>query len=188
MKANRDEPIKTAVEAYFESQGSPTGVTLETFFNAAKKRLYTQAMTDITDRLVNVDRNALVSRMSTAAAVLKEHMPHYFWTGFYFCGRDVMTVGPYQGPPACVNIPYSGVCGESAIEKKTIIVPNVHERPGHVSCDDRSNSEMVVPLLSKDGSIRAVFDVDSAYLDAFSDVDQRNAESIMLRVMGRGSS
>lgn len=184
MKADRDEPIKTAAKAYCEGKLVPSRVTPEDFFENEKARLYNKATTEITDRLSNVDRNALIARMATTAAVLKENMPHYFWVGFYFCGRENMTVGPYQGPPACAIIPYGGVCGEAADKKITIIVPNVHEKVGHIACDDRSNSEMVVPLLSRDSSVRAVFDVDSAHLDAFGEGDQRYVESLMGIVMG----
>ena len=72
-----------------------------------------------------------------------------------------MIIGPYQGTAACPNIAYSGVCGASAKKKETLVVPDVHKFPGHIPCDERSNSEIVVPLFDKQGRVIAVFDVDS---------------------------
>ena len=90
-----------------------------------------------------------------------------------------MVIGPYQGTSACPNIAYSGVCGNSAKKKKTVIVPDVRKFPGHIVCDVRSKSEIVVPLLDKKGRLIAVFDVDSTYHNAFDEIDKKYLEKIM---------
>ncbi len=118
--------------------------------------------------------------MATAAAILHHKMPHYFWTGFYTLIDGDLVVGPYQGPLACqVLEKKKGVCWAGCAQKKTIVVPNVHEFPGHIACDSRSNSEIVVPLVSKDKHVWGVLDVDSRKLDAFSDVDKEWLEKIV---------
>ncbi len=117
--------------------------------------------------------------MATVVAVLKNTMPHYFWCGFYFAEEKELVVGPYQGSSACPNIAYSGVCGRCAKKKETVIVPNVHEFPGHIPCDERSNAEISVPLLDKQKRTIAVFDVDSAEFNAFDVIDRKYLEKIM---------
>lgn len=146
--------------------------------NAEKKReLYDKALKEIKERVAGVD--SVVPRMATVAAVLKNIMPHYFWAGFYFAEENEMIIGPYQGTSACPNIAYSGVCGTSAKKKETIIVQNVHEFPGHIACDERSNSEIVVPLIDDHGRVIAVLDVDSSELNAFDEVDKEFLEKLM---------
>lgn len=110
--------------------------------------------------------------MSTVVAVLHQSMPHYFWTGFYrVCGEELL-VGPYQGTPACLRIGKSrGVCGSAWSEQRAIVVPDVHAFPGHIACDSRSASEIVVPWLDTQGNIVAVLDVDSALPAAFDQTD-----------------
>ncbi len=120
------------------------------------------------------------ARMATAAAILHHKMPHYFWTGFYTLIDGELIVGPYQGPLACqVLEKKKGVCWEGFDGKKTIVVPNVHEFPGHIACDNRSNSEIVVPLVSEDNQVWGVLDVDSRKLEAFSDIDKEWLEKIV---------
>ncbi len=142
-----------------------------------KKELYGKALLEIKERVKDVE--SVVPRMATVAAVLKNTMPHYFWCGFYFAEEKEMIIGPYQGSSACPNIAYSGVCGASAKKKKTVVVPDVHEFPGHIACDERSNSEIVVPLLDDEGRVIAVFDVDSSQLNAFDEVDKEYLEKLM---------
>jgi len=144
-----------------------------------KEKMYEEAMEEIKDRLGTLEKGIIIPRMATMAAVLKNKLPHYFWCGFYFCEENELIVGPYQGTSACPNIEYSGVCGTSATKKEAVVVPNVHEFPGHVECDPRSNSEIVIPLLDKEGRVIAVFDVDSTELNAFDEVDQKYLEQLM---------
>jgi GAF domain-containing protein len=107
-------------------------------------------------------------------------MPHYFWTGFYTLIDGELIVGPYQGPLACqVLEKKKGVCWAGFDGKKTIVVPNVHEFPGHIACDSRSNSEIVVPLVSEDNQVWGILDVDSRKLEAFSDIDKQWLEKIV---------
>jgi GAF domain-containing protein len=114
-----------------------------------------------------------ISRMSTLAALLHHKMPHYSWTGFYILDNGELTVGPYQGLLACLVLGKKrGVCWACIMEKKTIIVPDVNKFPGHIPCDERMKSEIVVPLFDEDGRVWAVLDVDSRKKDAFSEVDK----------------
>ncbi|UCE22609.1 MAG: GAF domain-containing protein [Candidatus Aminicenantes bacterium] len=120
------------------------------------------------------------ARMATMAAILHHKMPHYFWTGFYTLIDGELTVGPYQGPLACqVLEKKKGVCWASVEKEDTIVVPNVHKFPGHIPCDSRSNSEIVVPLFSADGRVWGVLDVDSEKLDTFSETDKEWLEKIV---------
>ena len=134
-----------------------------------------QQLKDLLNRTEN-----RISHLATMAALLHHKMPHYFWTGFYLVDKELLTVGPYQGPLACqVLVKPEGVCWAAVIHRKTIIIPNVHEYPGHVACDSRSNSEIVVPLFNAQGEPWAVLDVDSRNLDAFSVVDKEWLEKIL---------
>ena len=126
-----------------------------------------------------VETSDPTARMATVASLLHHKMPHFFWTGFYVLREGNLVVGPYQGPLACQVLEKNkGVCWAGVKGKKTIIVPDVHKFPGHIACDSRSNSEIVVPLSDDNGRIWAVLDVDSRRLDAFSDVDREWLEKI----------
>ncbi len=125
------------------------------------------------------DSFSLISTLANSAAILKESFPGYFWVGFYFVKEDHLSLGPFQGPPACARIGLEkGVCADCAKLKKSIIVPNVHEYPGHVSCDSRSNSEIVIPVFNQSGDLMAVLDIDSEKYNDFSDTDQKHLEEI----------
>jgi GAF domain-containing protein len=120
------------------------------------------------------------AKMSTITAVLHNKMPYFFWTGFYLLKKGKLIVGPYQGPLACQELAEKkGVCWSGIQEEKTVIVPDVHKFPGHVACDSRSNSEIVVPLKKRGGSVYGVLDVDSRKFNAFSDVDREWLEKIV---------
>lgn len=125
----------------------------------------------------------LPARYASAACLLAEAFrPRFFWTGFYVVDpakADELVVGPYQGTLGCLRIPFGkGVCGACAAQQETIIVPDVHEFPGHIACDSRSNSEIVVPVFDADGKLAAVLDVDSADYGAFDEVDREGLEAI----------
>lgn len=119
-----------------------------------------------------------VARMATIAAVLSHKFDYFFWCGFYFLHNDIMIVGPYQGPVACQVLQDGGVCLAAVEQNKSIIVPDVHQFPGHIACDSRSNSEIVVPVRDTDGNIKAVLDVDSAGFNSFDETDRVNLEHI----------
>jgi L-methionine (R)-S-oxide reductase len=103
----------------------------------------------------------------------------FFWVGFYLVKGDEMVLGPFQGPVACTRIPFhKGVCGRAYSDRKTIIVPNVDEFPGHIACSSASKSEIVVPLIF-DNKVIMVLDVDSDCLNNFTEVDQKGLEKLM---------
>ena len=124
-----------------------------------------------------------IARYATAASLLSQAFPgRFFWCGFYLVDPDKPTelvVGPYQGTLGCLRIQFDkGVCGAAASQRKTILVGDVHAFPGHIACDSRSNSEIVVPVLDAAGTLAAVLDVDSTHFDAFDAIDQRGLEAI----------
>jgi L-methionine (R)-S-oxide reductase len=114
---------------------------------------------------------SLVAAMATVCAVLHAKMPHHSWTGFYFvAGVDELHVGPYQGPVACQVLKGHGVCLQAVQTKRPVVVADVGAFPGHIACDPRSKSEIVVPLLKRK-RVAAVLDVDSTELAQFSNAD-----------------
>lgn len=120
------------------------------------------------------------ARMATIAAVLHHKMDYFFWTGFYFLKSGELTVQNYQGPLACAVLQkHTGVCWASIEERKTIVVPDVHQFPGHIACDSRSRSEIVVPVRNREGEITGVFDVDSEVLGSFDNTDAEWLEKIV---------
>jgi L-methionine (R)-S-oxide reductase len=120
-----------------------------------------------------------VARMATAAALLHAKMSGFFWTGFYLLRDGELTVGPYQGSLACLVLPeHVGVCWAGLDRNATVIVPDVHAFPGHVACDARSRSEIVVPVRDDSGVVRAVLDVDSAELAHFDRADADGLEEV----------
>jgi len=120
------------------------------------------------------------ARMATIAALLHHKMPHFFWTGFYLLMNDKLIVGPYQGPLACQILEKGkGVCWACIRKEKAINVPDVHKFPGHIPCDARSNSEIVVPLIDQKSEAWGVLDVDSRMFNAFSTADQTWLERIV---------
>ena len=124
-----------------------------------------------------------VARMATVAAMLAASFEHYFWTGFYVVDPDKageLVVGPYQGSLGCLRIAFGrGVCGTAAATRTTQVVADVHAFPGHIACDSRSASEIVVPVFDADGQLIAVFDVDSDRPAAFDAVDREWLERIL---------
>lgn len=135
----------------------------------------------------------LIANMANIVAVLHNTF-HFWWTGFYIV-KDIekssiinhkssinqeLVLGPFQGPIACTRIPYNkGVCGTAWAQNKTLIVPNVHEFPGHIACSSESKSEIVVPI-RKDGEVIAVLDIDSADYNTFDAIDRKYLEQIIL--------
>ncbi len=121
-----------------------------------------------------------LARMSTITAVLHHKFDYYFWTGFYRLVNDELIVCCYQGSVACLVLPeHSGVCWAAIDEGKTVIVPDVNEFPGHIACDNRSKSEIVVPVKNKTGNIVAVLDVDSKTLGSFDEIDAKYLKQIV---------
>ncbi len=129
-----------------------------------------------------------VARMATVASMLADAFPAFFWTGFYVVDAargDELVVGPYQGTLGCLRIAFGrGVCGTAAAERRTQIVEDVHAFPGHIACDSRSASEIVVPVLDSSGALIAVLDVDATEKAAFDTVDAEWLERLMAKVFG----
>lgn len=128
----------------------------------------------------------LTARMATVASMLASSFDRYFWTGFYVVDGEELVVGPYQGTLGCLRIAFGrGVCGTAAATGKTQLVKDVHAFPGHIACDSRSRSEVVVPVFDKAGKLIAVFDVDSDRPAAFDETDARWLETILADTFAR---
>lgn len=127
-----------------------------------------------------------VARMATVASMLADAFPVFFWTGFYVVDpdkADELVVGPYQGTLGCLRIAFGrGVCGTAARDRATQIVDDVHAFPGHIACDARSASEIVVPVFDASGALIAVFDVDATETSAFDATDAYALEQLMAKV------
>jgi len=121
-----------------------------------------------------------IAAMATVSAVLFHKMPHYSWCGFYFLSNGELIVGPYQGPVACqVLAKHRGVCWAAIDQKKSLLVPDVEQFPGHIACDSRTKSEVVIPIRNNNGDVVAVLDVDSHSLNSFDSEDQTGLEKIV---------
>lgn len=129
----------------------------------------------------------LVARMATVSCLLHQAFDHYFWTGFYVVDpekNEELVIGPYQGTLGCLRIPFSrGVCGAAARTGEIQIVEDVHAFPGHIACDARSQSEIVVPVFDTDGKLFAVFDVDSTEVGSFDAEDAKGLSAILSTVV-----
>ena len=143
----------------------------------AKRRRYGRITAQLEERFADTDDP--VARMATAAALLHHKMPGFFWTGFYLLRDGELTVGPYQGTLACLVLEArTGVCWAGVDRGETVVVADVHAFPGHIACDSRSNSEIVVPLRDAAGRIVGVLDVDSTRHANFDEVDAECLERI----------
>jgi len=140
-----------------------------------KNRLYNECFNTIKEEFRG---KSFEEKMRLVCSVLKAKIPYYFWVGFYIPKEEWLELGPSRGPPACARIAYTGVCGKCARSGKTIIVPNVHEFPGHIICDPRSKSEIAVPVFDEKGDVAAVLDVDSDEYGSFDETDREWLERI----------
>ncbi|MDR3665425.1 MAG: GAF domain-containing protein [Ignavibacteriaceae bacterium] len=140
------------------------------------QKLYLE-LTSIIRNVLNKNDN-LITNLSNFTAVLKQTFDKISWVGFYLFDNEKLYLGPFQGKVACTQIELGkGVCGTSALKKKTIIVNDVNEFPGHIVCDSDSKSEIVIPLL-KNNKLLGVLDIDSPFLSAFDETDKQNLEYI----------
>ncbi len=134
-------------------------------------------MTNELEKLFETETN-WISNAANAAATLGFLMPQLNWAGFYLYNGEELVLGPFWGKPAVTRIPLGkGVCGDSALARKTTVVYDVHQYPGHIACDLFSNSEIVIPLV-KDGYLIGVLDIDSPEIGRFSEQDQMGLEAI----------
>jgi L-methionine (R)-S-oxide reductase len=124
-----------------------------------------------------------IANAANLSALVFLMVPDLNWAGFYLMRKDELILGPFQGKPACVRIPVfpqpRGVCGAAAFQRKTQLVANVHDFPGHIACDSASNSEIVVPLIAV-GRVVGVFDIDSPTLNRFDRTDQAGIERLVI--------
>ena len=131
--------------------------------------------------LIDVEGD-MIAVMSNVAAAIHQTMG-FWWTGFYRVIDDELVLGPFQGPVACMHIPYGkGVCGTAWQRAETVIVPDVEQFPGHIACSSESRSEIVVPVFGNDGKVMAVLDIDSERLATFDDTDRKYLEEICQRI------
>ena len=119
-----------------------------------------------------------IAVMANVSAAIHQSMG-FWWTGFYRVIGDELVLGPFQGPVACMHIPYGkGVCGTAWQRAATVIVPDVEQFPGHIACSSESRSEIVVPVFGPEGKVIAVLDIDSTQLSTFDDTDRQYLEQI----------
>jgi GAF domain-containing protein len=146
--------------------------------NAPREQVYREILPQL-EALMSADE---VANFANAAAVLKQVFG-FFWVGFYrTTAPGILTIGPYQGDLACVEIPFDkGVCGAAARTKATVIVPDVETFPGHIACSNRSRSEIVVPFVA-DGETRFVLDIDSERLSDFDETDRVHLEKLVTTI------
>ena len=141
--------------------------------NVSKTELYASLAAQLRGLLA--DERNLIANAANFSSLVHHALPDVNWTGFYFRHGNELVLGPFQGKPACVRIEIGkGVCGLSALQCDTIIVPNVHEFPGHIACDAASNSEIVVPVFDGE-KILGVLDLDSPQIGRF---DEQDAEGL----------
>ncbi len=120
-----------------------------------------------------------IANLANASALLAMTLPDLNWAGFYFVEEHQLVLGPFQGKPACIEIPLGrGVCGTAAAKDETLLIRNVHEFAGHIACDSASNSEIVVPI-HQNGSVIGVLDLDSPSVARFTEDDQTGLEAFI---------
>lgn len=161
-------------------QTQPSRFTFEStnLSRAEKEKAYEKVSREI-DAVLQGETHQIL-KMSTINCLLREALPYYFWTGFYLVHEGALVVGPYQGTMGCLHISFDrGVCGAAARTQQTQIVPDVHKFPGHIACDSKSRSEIVVPVFNNKKELIAVFDVDSTELSSFDEIDKKCLEKIL---------
>ena len=159
------------------------GETVLDKFPKEKAELY-RVLGQQLSALLTGERNA-VANMANASALLMLALENINWVGFYLLHGRELVLGPFQGKPACIRIPMGrGVCGTAAQEKKTQLIPDVHAFPGHIACDEASQSEIVIPLLWE-GELIGVLDIDSPLLGRFDARDQSGLEALA-RILENG--
>jgi GAF domain-containing protein len=142
-----------------------------------KYALYQEICEQLQELIAN--ETNFTANAANVCALLYHSLPDVSWVGFYLAEGDELVLGPFQGKPACVRIPFGkGVCGTAAASGETVVVPNVNEFPGHIACDSASQSEIVVPLLNW-GSVLGVLDIDSTNLNRFDEEDAEGLESVV---------
>lgn len=152
-----------------------------------KQALYEEAEKELIS--ITEGETDVTALMATVCCILSQKFDYYFWTGFYNVDphkENELVVGPYQGTLGCLRIPFGrGVCGAAASTLETQVVADVHAFPGHIACDSRTNSEIVVPVTNADGQLIAVLDVDSVEANSFDETDRIALETLMQRIFAQ---
>ena len=145
-----------------------------------KKETYKLLMKQIAS-LIEGEADNKVGVLANVSAAIHHTFETFFWTGFYLLNKEnTLQLGPFQGTPACFNISVGkGVCGTAFLERRTLVVPDVENFPGHIACSSLSRSEIVVPIYDKKGEAVGVLDIDSTQLNAFDDIDAQYLEQAM---------
>ncbi len=142
-----------------------------------KQEMYNKILESANHMFFGIKNN--ITNLSNASALLNAYLKDINWVGFYLFENNELILGPFQGLPACTNIAIGkGVCGTTAKNLTTTVVPNVHEFPGHIACDSNSNSEIVLPII-KNNILFGVLDIDSPELNNFDDIDKLNLEKFI---------
>lgn len=127
------------------------------------------------------DEDNMIANLSNASALLNQFLERINWVGFYLWDeeKNELVLGPFQGLPACVRIPFGkGVCGTAAEKRETLVVPDVNQFPGHIACDANSQSEIVIPMIKNDQLI-GVLDIDSPEVNRFDEIDKKKLEEFV---------
>ena len=145
-----------------------------------KKETYELLLKQIA-ALIEGEADNKVGVLANVSAAIHHTFDAFSWTGFYFLNKEnTLLLGPFQGTPACYNIPVGkGVCGTAFAERRTLVVPDVEQFAGHIACSSLSRSEIVVPIYNKEGEAVGVLDIDSTQLNAFDDIDAQYLEQAM---------
>ena len=145
--------------------------------HASKPQLYRELAGQV--RALLAGERDWIANAANVAALLFDALPQLNWCGFYFMKDGGLVLGPFQGKPACVRIAVGkGVCGTAVAQRRTLVVPDVHQFPGHIACDSASNSEVVVPLVHA-GRVIGVLDLDSPVTSRFDEDDARGLEAVV---------
>jgi L-methionine (R)-S-oxide reductase len=170
--------LRAASESAVREVGDIVMIPLGTIALEGSERvaLY-QSLSEELDALLRGELDPVANAANAAAAIFHS-LPGLNWAGFYFAQGPELVLGPFQGKPACVRIPIGkGVCGTAAAERRSMLVADVHQFPGHIACDADSRSELVVPLLTAAG-VLGVLDLDSPRPGRFDAIDQAGCEAI----------
>jgi L-methionine (R)-S-oxide reductase len=145
--------------------------------SGSKSELYDRLAAQL--RSLLADERDLIANAANLSSLLFHSLPDLNWAGLYFVKDGELILGPFQGKPACVRIKIGdGVCGTAAENRQTLVVPNVHDFPGHIACDSASNSEIVVPIVN-DGELIGVLDLDSPAVERFDREDAAGLERLV---------
>ncbi len=136
-----------------------------------------QLMVEVIKSILSSETD-VIANLSNVSSIVNVYLDRLNWAGFYILKENQLVLGPFQGQPACIRIKVGqGVCGKAVSQRKTIVVPNVHEFEGHIACDSKTNSEIVVPIF-KGEDVYGVLDLDSPDLNRFTDLESKYLQQV----------